>query len=465
MRNLTSLQGIKVVNSFPRHTRSTPHGTKRVSVARWDWDEVWGGIVQCPYCGQSDPRLWSKGKPTRTIKDIPVAGFASEIKLQCKRYMCRHCKSSFGTTHPGIKRNSNLTTTLVTSLALRARGQETHAQIARRAGVPESTVRKCFRDNLTPPKDLPTHPKAIGMDGLHVGKGKPSVVITALHLDETRGYHVLKVLEGDEHVRLRDYLNGLEPRQKPLPVVIDRSWTFKSAIEAARLPIALVLDRYHLARLGNLALGNARKELIGEDLEEDWEDRKQEIYNRAEASSGCQLRLDGMGTEKLDQMAAVYKATLWYQWILTADASREEATEMFREWRGALQPPIRKYFEGKVFGALEEPWRRGTLNYYDYPYTNGFNEGINNIGKELERIGAGYSNTTIQAKLRYSQSHTGLFDTGGSFKVWLDLFDARFSHADADTLRAHAYRAVANPPRRGSPAPPVEEVSEDETAE
>jgi len=271
------------------------------------------------------------------------------------------------------------------------------------------------------------------MDGLHVGKGKPSVVITALHLDETRGYHVLKVLEGDEHVRLRDYLNGLEPRQKPLPVVIDRSWTFKSAIEAARLPIALVLDRYHLARLGNLALGNARKELIGEDLEEDWEDRKQEIYNRAEASSGCQLRLDGMGTEKLDQMAAVYKATLWYQWILTADASREEATEMFREWKGALQTPIRKYFEGKVFGALEEPWRRGTLNYYDYPYTNGFNEGINNIGKELERIGAGYSNTTIQAKLRYSQSHTGLFDTGGSFKVWLDLFDARLSHADADT--------------------------------
>jgi transposase len=158
---------------------------------------------------------------------------------------------------------------------------------------------------------MPHHPEAVGVDGVHVGGGGPVVVVTALSGDKN---HVLKVLEDQKKHTLRTYLNGLEPAQKPLPVVIDMSTTFKGAARDSRLPIALVIDRCHVARLANLALGHCRNELIGgSDVEGDWEDRKEEIYNRAEASSGQQLRIEGTGTKELDQMAQAYKATLWFQ--------------------------------------------------------------------------------------------------------------------------------------------------------
>jgi transposase len=403
MRNLTSLFGLDARYRYHRMGR-------KILVARWDWDEVFGGIVQCPSCGQRDRPPWKNGTGIarqNNIKDRPVGGAPLEIDLQCQRYKCPECRASFGSTHPGIKRNSNLTIRLINHLALRSRGPETQAQIARRTGVARSTVRKYFTEYLVPPPEMPDHPEAIGIDGVHVGAGGPLVVVTALGGDKN---HVLEVLKDQTKHTLRTYLNGLEPAQKPLPVVIDMSTTFKGAVQDSRLPIALVIDRYQVARLANLALGHCRNDLIGgSDVEGDWEDRKEEIYNRAQASSGKQLRIEGAGTKELDQMAQAYKATLWFRWILTAEISREEADEELGRWKNSIDPPIREHFENDVFGTLGR-WRNEILNYYDYRYTNGFNEGINNLVKKLDRIGANYSRETLQSKLRHHQAHRRTFN-------------------------------------------------------
>lgn len=443
MRNLTSLFGLDV--RYSRHRMG-----RKILTAQWDWDEVFGGIVQCPSCGQSDRPPWKNGTGigrVGNIKDRPVGGAPLEIDLQCQRYKCPECHVSFGSTHPGIKRNSNLTIRLATHLALRARGPETQAQIARRTGVTPATVRDYFKKYLHPPKDMSDHPEAIGVDGVHVGAGGPVVVVTAL--GGTGRSHVLKVLEDQKKHTLRTYLNGLEPAQRPLPVVIDMSTTFKGAAQDSRLPIAPVIDRYHVARLANLALGHCRNELIGgSDVEGDWEDRKEEIYNRAQASSGQQLRIEGTGTKELDQMAQAYKATLWFQWILTAEISREEADEELSRWKSSIDPPIRKHFENDVFGTLRR-WRDEILNYYDYRYTNGFNEGINNLVKKLDRIGASYDRETLQAKLRHNRAHRGTFNhvIGSSMP---GVMDASKCYADAGTRRVHIWRAVERP---GSLAP------------
>jgi transposase len=244
------------------------------------------------------------------------------------------------------------------------------------------------------------------------------VVVTAIG---GRDNHVLKVIESQKKKPLKNYLNGLEPAQRPLPVVIDMSTTFKGAAQDSRLPIALVIDRYHVGRRANLALGHCRNKLIGgSDVEEDWEDRKQEIYNRAEASGARQLRIEGTGTKELDQMAAAYKATLWFQWILTAEISREEADEELDRWKSFIDPPIRENFDNNIFGTVRR-WKKEILNYYEHRYTNGFNEGINNLVKKLDRIGMNYDRETIQAKLRHNQPSIG-------------FFDVRISYADEDTL-------------------------------
>jgi len=70
MRNLTSLFGLDVRYSYHRMGR-------KILVARWDWDEVYGGIVQCPSCGQRDRPPWKNGTGigrVNNIKDRPVGG-------------------------------------------------------------------------------------------------------------------------------------------------------------------------------------------------------------------------------------------------------------------------------------------------------------------------------------------------------------------------------------------------------
>jgi transposase len=441
MRNITSLQQIEIFDThgFPRELKLT---------ANWDWDEAWSGICQCPWCGESDPDLQKGGWSHRMVKDRPVGLHSLEIYLRSQRYKCLACGRSFGSTHPGIKPNSNLTTRLVTHLAVRARGHETQARIARHTGVPAGTVRKCFTDHLSPPERLPDEPKALGIDQLHVGKGDPTVVITALG---GRQNFVYDVLENDNVERVKGKLNDIEPAQRPLPVVIDMSTTFRDAARQARVPIMLIIDRYHLARKANRALGNARKELIGPSSEQDWETRKANIYNKAEAPNKMQGRLS-IGKEPVDQMAAVYKAVLWFQHINTAnELSREQAAEKLDEWDQAVKPPIREYFEETLTETLTGGWRDQILNYYEQPYTNGYNEGINNLGKKLDRIGASYGNEALKAKLRHSQAPD-------------DLRDRRKNQQPtADTPRPRMCRAVDGPGPLDTPGPSVEEAREGES--
>jgi len=395
MRNVTSLRGIDVT--------AFSHGSsgKKQIVASWDWDDVWGGIVQCPHCGRDDPELWSNGhSQLPKTRDRPVGGCPVEIELWCHRYKCAQCRKAFGGPHPDIQDNSSLTISLVNYLAIRARSPDAHTRIARQAGVAESTVRKCFKQHLTPPAELPDHPKAIGVDGVHLGSGGPHVIVTAIGEGEMQ---VLDVLPDQRKSTLKQYMNDLEPGQKPLPVVIDMSRSFKAALVECWQPVAIVIDRYHLARRGNLVLGSCRNQLISSDLEQEWEARKQKIYNQSQATVPEQIRLKGTGTETLDHMSEVYKAVLWYQWILTAEISRENASRKFDEWRAAVDSSVREQFEKRIFGTLDR-WREYVLNYYDYRYTNAFNEGMNNLAKTIDRIGANYDRETLEAKLRYSQN-------------------------------------------------------------
>jgi len=398
MRNLTSLWGIEIVDfhSLPKEYHC---------VANLDWDQIGGGIVQCPYCGKSDPDLQGKGHKDRTIKDRPVGRYTVTIDLRCERYQCMEegCGKSFGTTHPKIKPNSTLSIELVRLVTHWAERKMTQAQVAQLTGVASGTVRKCLKEHSDPPREIPEKPEAVGIDELHAGKGGAKTVITALEKNgNTEKYYVYNVLPNKKTSMVEGCLNCLKPAQRPLPVVTDMAREFRTAVQQSSLPAILIFDRFHLAQNANQALGSAKKDLIGEDMKDDWEDCKENIYNRAEGPDALQGRLK-VGDDPLDKMAAVYKAILWYQYIISDDSlSREEANERLKEWNRAVQPPIRRHFESNAISKLED-WRDKILNYYDHPYTNGFNEGMNNYGKIIDRVGAGYSTDTLRTKLQHSQ--------------------------------------------------------------
>jgi transposase len=436
MRNRTSLPGIDIEDMVYSPIKGISYG------AKFDWDEVWGGIVTCPKCGEDNPDLWSWGTDSRTIRDVPIGLAPVQIHLQSQRYKCKRCGGMFGTTHPMIKENSNMTIGLVHHIVLRAQGPEPHTHISRHTGVPEPTIRKYLHELFKPPRELVVPPLALGIDEFHAGTGKPCTVVTEIGRENQQVFEVLPRPTDDEEDRdrkkeLEDYLSGLEAGVEPLPVVTDMSYTFIDAVRKSKTATKLIIDRFHLARQANRTLGTVHSKLgISGTLKETWDARKAEIDGEnPEDFGGRQLHVES--ETKLELMEAAYKATLWYNWILTADISREEATRRLTRWRRALPRRVRGYFEDTVLKKLDELWDE-ILNYYDYRYTNSYNEGINNVGKRLERIGVGYSNQTIRLKLLYSQAPPPMV-----------LRQVQHSDADFPCARAHADEELPSPLMRG----------------
>lgn len=425
MENRTTLSGLEITGS-PRHP------DKIIYTAKFHWEEVLGGITMCPNCGEEDPKLYSWGTHNQIVKDIPIGLRPVAIDIEFRRYRCQECGGTFGTTHPFIKKNSNMTVPLTQHIAVRARGPETQARIAETTGVPAPTVRKLLHEYFLrwPRKE----PLALGIDELYAGTGDPCTVITALGSEE-QGREVFEVLpnrkydddeERDVGEELKTYLSGIEPGQKPLPVVTDMSGTFMKAVEQSDLQTTLILDRFHLARQATRTLGTVHSKLgISGTLQDTWEAQKAEINGEDLGDrDGVQLHIDTETT--LNLMESAYKAVLWYNWILTADISRDEAAQRFRRWQRELPLKVRGYFENTVLDTLKKSWDQ-ILNYYDYEHTNSYNEAVNNIGKKLERLGAGYSNRTIRVKLLHNQSKAPSF-----FRKQIQHFPA-----DSPCARAH----------------------------
>jgi transposase len=47
-------------------------------------------------------------------------------------------------------------------------------------------------------------------------------------------------------------------------------------------------------------------------------------------------------------------------------------------------------------------WRKEILNYFDYPITNAYTEGVNGAAKVMNRMGRGYSFEVIRARILFN---------------------------------------------------------------
>jgi transposase len=422
--NWSTLREIKVYKKYR---------TEGKHILEAEWDMVGDALLpNCPECLESRPDYESKGWVSRKgfIKDRPVDNAPLFIDLKSRKYQCEHCGKTFGSGHPDLKKHSNLTIALIRHIVEHSVGKETHASIARRTGVHESTVRKYLKkrtDELNRGRDRHIS-EALGIDGVKAGnsytdetdknEGELSTVVASLRGEKTS---VIGLLPNQNRKALKRFLEEkISPRGDVLPVVIDMDRTYRKAIREAKLPTVIVIDRYHVARRANLALRDAKSELLNTSgIENAWEDMKEDIEEAQEESqpvvgpSAQMTLLDSLSQEneenvsgELKKMKMVLKAGWHFRAIMTCRSySRKEALDKYREWKRGLDPAIRGFLQSRVIDTVESDlWRDGIMNFFEYPYTNGWVEGINGRIKEIKRIGGGYSNRVAEAKIRSSDS-------------------------------------------------------------
>lgn len=440
-QNLSSLEGIKV-HAVHRMR------TKTILEAKWDIAE--DTLPNCPKCYEPHPDYLSKGWVTRDepIKDRPVGGRPLFIDIKCRKYQCQDCGKTFGSRHPDMRKNSNLTDALIGYITQWSLREETHASIAEQTGVHESTVRRHFKKKVQSLKHgTPNRhsPEAIGIDGVGVGntppneedskKDGPSTIIVSMSTDQKREEApVIGFLPDQDCSRLRDFLDEkITPSGDVLPVVIDMDRTYRRAILNSSLPTVIVIDRYHVTRHGYLTLRDAKSDLLNtREIRKTWKRTMEEMKGarrKAEPVAGPngqltffdELSRGNQQSEKnesekdeIKKMRKVLKAAWHFASIMTcSNYSRKEALDKYRDWKRGLNPEIRGFFRSRVIDTVEsELWHDGIMNFFEYPYTNGPVEGVNTRAKELKRKGAGYNNTTAEVKMRANKSF------GASIPPW-----------------------------------------------
>jgi transposase len=422
VRNVTTLDGIKITG-----WDETP---QRLIIDA-EWTEPRGSIEACRQCGAIGATLHKHDWIERKVRDTPWGGKPLAIRLQRRRYRCTECGGTVLSAHPAIHDTRNMTSALVEKVRRDALGPYRFNMLAHQVGSSETPIRAIFRDHTRDLDERPYPvPLVLGIDEVHVpGNRRPHAVIA----DIWEGKAV-EMLRTTRKRALYQYLSDLEdgrfshrpvpPADKeaatfspeeakdaywtppeedlndtPLAVVIDMTPRYRAAIEAAMPDALVVVDRFHLLRQANRALGQVRvQESKRTRLETEWKRERKRLGKLKEQLGSMDRMMLEAAFERHPRMKRAYRARNQFRKIF-ALKSRQAADAALREWEGSLHPSIASAFEG-VTRALEN-WRTEILNYFTARYTNGRVEGLNRAIQQIQAEGAGYSFEALRAKVIY----------------------------------------------------------------
>lgn len=80
---------------------------------------------------------------------------------------------------------------------------------------------------------------------------------------------------------------------------------------------------------------------------------------------------------------------------------RQDAEETYAEWIKQIDDG---YPELVKFSKTVKNWHTEFFNFFDYRYTNGITECLNNLIKDIEKRGRGYSFDVIRAKMLFANN-------------------------------------------------------------
>ncbi len=494
-RNITTLEGIEVTGWDENEERL---------ILQAEWAKERDAMDACPKCGSKTSTLrkhsWDR-KEGGKVRDTPWSGIPVLIRLKQRRYRCSNCGNTTVFQHPGVHDSRQMTEALVEKIKRDSLGPYRFYMLAHQAGSSVTPIREIFKEHV---RELDRRakpiPLALGIDGVNVPDTEgPHAVIADLWEGK-----VIELLETDRKPELLEYFHNLEEwaafkpksdeelgrmlgvgedpsveeikeeyaaemrmemEEKPLVVVIDMTPRYRDAIKKKLPGATIVVDRYHITRRANLALGRIRiDESRKTGLTAEVKREKETLEKLPEQLRDAEkLRLDAM-LGHFPRLKQAYKTRNEFLKIFEI-RSRQKADDALREWEEGLPESVEEEFRKFLDGPLSE-WREEILNFFSarHEYTNGSLEGLNRAIKQIRKEGAGYDFETLRAKVIYGlerrremreRGAVGLRESLPSFLPREESasemsigelrsrFEERFGQSPEEfTLSDHVYRGV-----------------------
>lgn len=361
----------------------------------------------CPNCGclyESNPETIIKYgfKKNCNIKMDKISNYSVILKLDKQRFLCKHCKSTFIATTNLVdfhKQISNNTKTTIT-LELMEKGAE--KDIARRNNVSSCTVNRILgsisEDKLV--KNNGALPTVMGIDEFKATSDTISKMAFII-VDEDK-HNIFDMNNSRLSLDIEKYFKrySKKERDKVQFITMDLYNPYYKLMHSLFRNATLISDRFHIILQSRNALDNTRVKLCNKSnsnyrkLKKYWKlilKKEDELDDKKKRYSKCfrkEMTEKEIVTYLINTDQKLYNDYQVYQGIDRAINTKDKKLflNIVQNNKNNKNISIKMKKALNTYINLEEY----ILNSFDYEYSNGIVEGMNNLIKQIKHSACGY---------------------------------------------------------------------------
>ena len=357
----------------------------------------------CPKCGcineSTDDIIKWDFKKHCNIKITKACGYNTILRLDKQRFYCKHCHKTFTAStnvvdfHKQISNDTNL------NIKLELMQKGTEKDIARRNNVSTNHVNRIL-DSISEDKLIKNNgflPEVLGIDEFKATKDTKSkmafIIVDQVHAN------IFDINNSRLSKDIESYFNMYpkKERDKVKFITLDLYKPYYKLLKRIFRNAILIPDRFHIDLQVRDALDNTRIKLCVKSnpnykkLKKYWKlilKNEEELSDKKHYSKCFKKEVSQIDivTYLINTDEEFYNTYQIYQGIIKAIDNRDK--EKFLNIIHHHNKNISKYMKKalKTFRNMEEY----IVNAFDYEYSNGRTEGMNNLIKQIKHTACGY---------------------------------------------------------------------------
>ena len=361
----------------------------------------------CPNCGciyETNPETIIKYgfKKNCNVKLPKVSNYNTILLLDKQRFYCKHCHSTFIANTNLVDFHKQISNNTETSIKLELMEKGTEKDIAKRNNVSSSTVNRILHsiseDKLI--KNSGKLPSVFGIDEFKATKDTISKM--AFIIVDQNKHNIFDINNSRLSLDIEKYFKrySKKERDKVKFITMDLYKPYYKLMSKLFKNAILISDRFHIVIQVRDALDNTRIKLCNKTnpdyrkLKKYWKlilKKEDELDDKKKKYSKCfrkEMTQKEIVTYIINTNKTLYNDYQIYQGLIKAINDRDKKTYLNIVHNNKNNKYISKKMKKalKTYINLEEY----IINSFDYEYSNGITEGMNNLIKQIKHSACGY---------------------------------------------------------------------------
>lgn len=351
--------------------------------------------AECPECGSV--HIIKHKKHDRLIRDLNEYEHRVGIVIHGHRYQCKDCGNTFGEELDCVDKSGRLTKRFIAKIQLEC-FDKTFKMIADEYGISQPSVKRLFEEYVDELAEsyILYSPQVLGIDEVHLHSQYCGVFVDVL------GQKVIEMTENRSKATVKKFLKSLPDSCKIQCVTMDMWQPYRDAVMEILKGVPVVIDKFHVIKELNNALEEIRRTLR-KDMEKErrinLKDMRFLFLTGGENLTPRQSKQLELLLKTYPQFQTPYYLKEAFRDIYLYAKTRAEAEQMYKDWVQANEDECCHAFDG--FISTVGNWHTEIFNYFDNRYTNAQTESLNNVIREIDRAGRGYTFAVLRAKVLY----------------------------------------------------------------